>query len=175
MRDKIALEMRDFIEQCKSLHLTIADVKNMKVGDQIEVVLWDGNFEEYWIWDNAKNEEAYDPKEFFKKNRNRFTYTGDMKWIMKDPENDVHPIHLHLSDFIKETNWTWSAIEDDGFIHITSERIIDGEKIPKEKIPSEWKAKHIYWTEFPDSTRVGWRGPVMLWDKLSDLPQVYLK
>lgn len=54
-------------------------------------------------------------------------------------------------------------------VHITTEVLNIGEEIP-----SHWLPKHIHWTEFPDSTRVGWRGPIMMWDKLTDLSKVYL-
>ena len=71
-----------------------------------------------------------------------------------------------------ETNWKWCELNDqDGMIHITNE-IIDKEK----SIPSNWKPKHIHWTEFSVETRVGWRGPIiMLWDHLKTKKIYYKK
>ena len=66
----------------------------------------------------------------------------------------THPVHLDISSL--QTNWTWYPIDE-----------LDG------KIPLDQTGKHIHWTEFSDITRVGWRGPIMLWDKLKDLPQIY--
>lgn len=45
----------------------------MKPGDQIDVVIWDRNYEEYWIWENAKNGKTYDPITFFKE-KQAYTY-----------------------------------------------------------------------------------------------------
>ena len=160
--------MYHFIKACKSQHLTIADVKNLKIGDKIDVIIWDRNFEENWIWDHAESEKPYDPQTFFKSNHHQLTYAGNMTWHIHFDfgETITHPIHLDTSDL--ETRYTWCALENDGFIHITDEVIKCGEKIP-----TEWKPKHIHWTKFPDSTRVGWRGPIMLWEKLKNKTYVY--
>jgi hypothetical protein len=165
------MDMYDFINNCKDKHLTIADIKLMSPGDVIDVVVWDTNFEEYWIWDSAEKNKSYDPFIFFKSNRCKITYKGNMLWDIYFDFGDTctHPVHLDVSSL--QTNWTWYEINElDGQIHITEE-ILD----EKQSILSDWTPKHIYWTEFPDTTRVGWRGPIMLWDKLKDLPQVFYK
>ncbi|AYV75426.1 MAG: hypothetical protein Terrestrivirus1_300 [Terrestrivirus sp.] len=148
--------MYNFIDNCKNEHLTIRDVKLMSVGDVIDVVIWDKNFEEYWIWEHAEEKTYYDPCVFFKSNRCKLTYKGDMQWDIYFDFGDTftHPVHLDVSSL--QTDWTWYPIDE-----------LDG------KIHSDWTTKHIHWTEFPDTTRVGWRGPIMLWDKLKDLPQIY--
>ncbi len=113
----------------------------------------------------------YDPQIFFAKNRHQITYKGNMIWDISFffGETIRHPVHLDTSNL--QTYQKWCAIdENDGKIHITTE-IIDID----EEIPSEWKPKHIHWTEFPEDTRVGWRGPIMLWSELENLPQVYYK
>ncbi len=163
--------MYHFIENSKNKHLTIADVKKMLPEDQIDVVIWDRNFEEYWIWNNAENEKPYEPQIFFKSNHHKITYKGDMKWDIhfNFGETIEHPIHLDVSEL--NTYWIWCAIDGtDGKIHITNEIVKNGEKIPP-----HWKPKHIHWTEFSDNTRVGWRGPMMLWDELNNLSSVYYK
>ena len=154
-------------------HLTIKDLKNLNPGDELDVLIWDGNYEEYWIWDNAESEKPYDPREFYKSNRCKITYLHNLKWNIDIPNVGVieHPIHLNLKPFIKETFCTWDSIEDDGKIHITSEYLPRG----MDGIPKEWKAKHINWTDFPEETRIGWRGPIMLWEKLDSMPKVHYK
>lgn len=164
-----ALEMKNFIRvYSKDKHLTLGDVKQMSPGVTIDVVIWDRNYEEYWIWDNAEDKKEYDPEEFFEQNRHQITYLGNMKWDIKFPfgETIAHPIHLDTSSL--QTNWRWVAVEEDGFIHITTEVVNEGEEIP-----SHWEPKHMHWSEFPDTTIVGWRGPIMLWDNLKNMPQVY--
>lgn len=92
-----------------------------------------------------------------------------MKWdiYFSYGETFLHPVHLDVSNL--KTNWTWAEInEKDGMIHITREIIKTGEKIPTGWIPT-----HKHWTDFPETTRVGWRGSIMLWKHLSDLPKVF--
>lgn len=162
--DSGSTEMYQFIKDSCQQHLTIEDVMKLEVGDELDVVIWDGNFEEYWIWTNAESSVAYNPEEFFRCNHHQLTYLGDMTWDIHFSfgETTTHPIHLDVSQL--ETNYTWYPIDEtDGKIHITNEIVNEGEEKP-----SHWKPKHLHWTEFPKTTRVGWRGPIMLWDKLTD-------
>jgi hypothetical protein len=149
------IEMYTFINNCKSQHLTIADVKLLNIGDRLDVVIWDRNFEESWIWTNADNEVAFPPDIFFLSNRHTLTYIGNMTWNIHYPFglNVIHNIELDVSKL--DNIMKWYPISDDGNIKFL--RVF----------------KH--WTDFPDNTRVGWRGPIMLWDKLLTMPNVYMK
>lgn len=161
------LEMYDFIKQTIPQHLTIADVKKLKVGDTIDVVIWDRNFEESWIWDNATPQQPYRPEIFFQENHQKITYLGNMSWLIRFNwgEDIEHPIHLDVSAL--QTYWKWCPLED-GYINIVEEIIKEGETLP-----SHWCPTHKHWTEFPETTRVGWRGPIMLWKYMAQLPAVY--
>lgn len=163
-------EMYHFIDDTRPHHLTIADIKAMKAGDTLDVVIWDGNWEEYWAWANAVDMQPYPATEFFIHNRHKITYLGDMKWSIhfNFGETYDYPIHLNTEN-LEKTFCEWCDIESDGKIHITSEYLPRG----KSQIPDGWDSIHMHWLEFPDSTRVGWRGPIMLWDKLIGMPQVY--
>jgi len=172
----MTLEMYSFIDSCKDHHLTIGDVKNLKVGDKLDVVIWHQNFEEEGGFFAIRGKIREDlslpqrPEQFFKYNHHQLTYLGNMEWDIHFEwgETFTHPIHLDVTCL--ETNWTWSALEEDGMIHITKEVVKEGERIPL-----HWRAKHLHWSEFPDDTRVGWRGPIMLWSKLKDMPPVYFE
>lgn len=146
--------------------MTIEDILKWEIGHEADVVLWDRNFEEYWIWSNAEKEKLYDPKEFFRANRCKLTYKGNMVWdIHFDFGKTIeHPVHLDVTAL--PTNWTWVAIEEDGYVRITTESV-------NRKITPRRKAIHMHWTEFSPETRVGWRGPIMLWEKLDSLDKVY--
>jgi len=165
------MDVYDFIKLSKPYHLKINDIKKLRPGDELDVVIWDRNFEEYHIWENCKSEKLYDSKEFFKENRHKITYQGYIKWDIHFPYGETiqHPVHLNTSGL--ETNWEWYAIsQQDGYVNITNEILKSGEIIPK-----HWKSKRIHWTEFPETTRVGWRGPIMLWEDLDKMPNVYYK
>lgn len=163
------MEIYEFIENCKDKHLTLGDLEKLKFGDTLDVVIWDRNFEECWIWDGAERNVKYDPKYFFRENHHTIKYLGDYMWDINFNFGGTysHPVHLDVSSM--DTNWKWYALENNE-IKITYEVLNKGEKIPKGK-----KAPYKHITEFDKNTRVGWRGPIMLWDELDNLPNVYLK
>lgn len=94
-------------------------------------------------------------------------YKGNNEWDLKSFEGIFeHPVHLDVSSL--NTFWTWYNINNEGYIDINYEMIKEDEEIPK-----NWKPKYIHWTNFDENTRIGWRGPIMLWEKLFDLPMVH--
>jgi len=150
------MEVYTFIKNCTPYHLTLNDVKNMKEGDTIEVVIWDRNFEEYGIWNSVKEGVSYNPQIFFQCNKHKLTYKGNMIWDIDFNHGETfrHPVHIE-----HEKN-KWRAIDNDGNVYSGC---------------SDCETKKIlqHWSEYPGNSRVGWRGPAMLWDKLNGLPQVY--
>lgn len=166
---EVAEEMHQFIENSRPYHLTLGDVKKFPIGYKFEVVNWDRNYEEYWIWDNAIPLAEYDPEIFFKENKLTLTYKGNMRWVRKDSNGETYDeetIEIDVSNL--QTYWKWVPLSEDGYVDITTEELREGQKIPK-----EWKPKHIHWSRLPNNTRVGIRGPMMYWDYLKDLPLVY--
>lgn len=165
------IEMYEFIDKfTKDKHLTIGDLLSMKNGDTREVVIWDRNFSEKWIFDYAINLKHYKPEEFFLKNKHKIVYKGDMTWDIhfNDGFMSNHPVHLDVTSL--DTFYHWVPLdENDGKIHITDEILPVG----VDAIPAHWKAKHIHWKDFANTTRVGFRGPIMLWKDLKDMPMVY--
>ena len=165
----MALEMRQFIETSKPNHLTLGDIKQLSPGDSLDVVIWDRNFEEGWIWSAAEENHPYDPTFFFRENRHKLVMKGNLIWDIHYSWGQVvrHPIEFDVSDM--NTKWTWAPVKN-GVIQIDN-AFLDGD--------SQWavnsrKIHNKSQDEFPDSTRVGWRGPIMLWDKLSNYPNVYV-
>lgn len=144
------MEMYKFIEESKDRHLTIADVKNLDVGEEIDCVIWDRNFEEYWIWNKTVSEKPYKATEFFKHNRVKVKYLGNMKWLLKMSWGEFeHSVHINTC---KSHFW---PVDDDQMIRLN-------------KIMIDVKT-------LPTKTRVGWRGPMMLWKHLESMPKVYNK
>ena len=164
------MQVYDYIKISKPYHLRISDIKKLRPGDELDVVIWDRNFEEYHIWTNCEPDKNYDSKEFFKANRHKITYQGHMTWAIHFPYGETiqHPVHLSTSGL--ETNWKWCSIEN-GYVNITNEVLKSSETIP-----DYWQPKHLHWTEFPETTRIGWRGPIMLWENLDKMSsEVYYK
>jgi hypothetical protein len=163
------MEMYDFIRSCEDLHLTKNDLEGMASETQLDVVIWDRNFEEYWIWDRAIPNHHYPPLEFFSKNRYTLVYLGDFEWDIVFPwETIKHPIHLSLESL--NINYTWAALGNDGIIHIDQYRTKDAKGLISSLIEVPI---HKHYSTFPSNTRIGWRGPIILSEKLTSLPNVF--
>ena len=173
-KSDVSFEMYKWIKGCRPYHLTLGDILKWKKGEKVDVCMLDRNFEEYDIWTNAKPDKVFTAATFFAKNKATLTYKGDFIWdITYDyGETIEHPVHFCTSGLA--TSWTWVALEcgnggeGDISIIIDSEMLRSGIPFPKHK-----NQIRIRWQEFPKPTRVGWRGPMILWKHLSILPKVY--
>ena len=167
-------ELYEWIDKHKTLHLTINDVNKLSVGDKLDVVLFDRNVEEYGIWDKLKRETPYDPQDFFKWNRAILVYKGgeNRSWDIHFSfgETHEHPAHINVEHL--PTNWHWTALEKDGYVHITNNILNTGETLVD--YPDHHPI-HLQWEDFSGDTTVGWRGPIMLWKDLRDKPKVYCR
>jgi hypothetical protein len=159
--------MHNFIDNCKDKHLTLIDIIKMLPGEKLDVVIWNKNFEDCGILYLEDDGLPQRPEHFFKYNRHQITCLGNMKWLIHFnwKESTIHPIHLDVSCL--DTDRTWCPIDEkDGEVHIIDKIIRVDSQILYESI-------NVHWTKFPDGTRVGWNGPIMLWDELEDMPSVY--
>jgi len=155
-------------QNSKALHLTLGNVRMLEVGQELDVVIFDGNFEEYGMWEKYKKNEAYDPEDILQYNRTKIIYKGDFMWdiVMSDCGTFEHPVHLNVEHL--PTNYTWVEIDEtDKGIHITREILSEGEEMPNDT------STHLHNTEIPDTTRAGWRGPIMLWEYVKDMPKIH--
>lgn len=151
-------------EASRDKHLTIADIKNLEVGEEFDCVLWDRNFEEYGIWNKVESEKLYKATKFFESNRVRIKYLGDMKWLLKmDCGEFLHMIHIDTSKL--HDKWKWMPLDSDQILRLES-NCSRCSKNSKSK-------KGIKWKNLPTNTRVGWRGPMMLWKHLESAPKIY--
>lgn len=142
-----------YIEDASHLYLTLADVERLDIGDELDVVIFDRNFEEYDIWKNKIKGLPYPPQDMFRENRHTIRYMGMYTWEITFPfgVSHVHPIHLDLSYI---GHYKWVPLTDDDNLYIRS-------NMPGDDI-------EINISEIPKETFVGWRGPIIRWN---DLPQ----
>ena len=161
------IEMYQFIKDCVPHSLTVGDIKKLKVGDVIDVVIWDPNFEENHIWDNCESNKEYDAKEFFQDSHCKLTIKNNLEWdiLYSWGENTIHPIHVKISINGKER---WKEITPNG---ISSE--CKCELCNKNHELQKHHTALVTWENLSDDTHVGWRGYSMLWDKLDQMPLVY--
>lgn len=151
------LTLYEFIKYTRYDHFTLKDFDNMKVGDKIEAVIWDSNFEETDIWRKKAVNERYPPSVMFEKNIHTLTKTGSLSWDITFHwgETFSHNIWIDVSHL--PTRHKWCVVDDNGECHITSEYLYKDANIP-----IHWKSKHFNVSSLPKNIRVGWRGAIML-------------
>lgn len=74
--------MYQFIKNCSSYSLTVGDIKKLNVGDSLDVIIWDPNFEENHIWDNCESNKGYDAKEFFQDSHCKLTVKSNLESML---------------------------------------------------------------------------------------------
>jgi hypothetical protein len=150
-------EVYNWIRAHRLQHLCIQDLRKLNLGDVIEVAIFDRNMEEYGMWDQIPGNESLNPAEFFRFNKHHIEISGNDRWMLRLQWGDFeHPIHYNVESLA--THWTWLVPEKDGIIRCGTEILRD-----KESIPNNRKAFEINVADLHPLTRVGWRGPVMLW------------
>lgn len=157
----------EFIEKSRTYHLTIKDILDMKEGEVLNIFFLDRN-----IFDQSCNEhvntigEAVAPSRFFKNGYYiDFTKTTGIKGIWTWHYPGGTDKELEEREFDLDLNSLWYPLNND---RVPSE---DSQGIWT--IPSEFAGKH--YTELDDSTRLGWRGPMMRKSDMDNLPSIILK
>lgn len=159
-----ALEIQAWKKHVRKECLTIRDIKKLKPGDKLTILCMDRNLEDP-IWQTIKSNTIMSPTRFFQ--RNVATYVH---------EKDLHgTITFHfggLSDHSKSEN---STMDFDFELEYRKDHWYptkDGYFPAKDGYP-KLKYPKTHWTKFPPKTKVGWRGPMLLWEKVKTQPKVY--
>ena len=155
------MDVYKWIENNDSQMLTIGDLKKWKIGTSKEVAIFDRNFEEYKILNLPENKK-YKPSYFFSANKHTITYIGDLNWIIHYPsgEDNQHRVEIDVKKY--DNGWTWMPVDCDG-PYLTLDSISSNGRIIN--VPKN-KQKRIHLSKLDNSTKIGWRGPIMLWDDL---------
>eukprot|EP00005_Dracoamoeba_jomungandri_P007330 CAMPEP_0174262936 /NCGR_PEP_ID=MMETSP0439-20130205/16277_1 /TAXON_ID=0 /ORGANISM="Stereomyxa ramosa, Strain Chinc5" /LENGTH=235 /DNA_ID=CAMNT_0015347995 /DNA_START=45 /DNA_END=749 /DNA_ORIENTATION=- len=160
-----ALSPSDWVKEAKRRYgMSLRDLMDLPIGEAVDLFLMDRN-----VFDGSTDRDpgTYLPSVFFADNYLvRFTKTdeaglkGTWEWLgmmVGEVEED--------RGFDVDLGRCWYPLEDDG-------------KVPEEDQQGifqfgEHAGKHF--SELPDSTLVGWRGPMMLMEKMDLLPLVKLR
>ena len=159
-REKIPEPDLDGLEQDKWLKkiankcLTIKDIKEMNDGDEIKVLVMDRNLYDRTCSVNKPN-KLYTAEYFFRHNTATYKHYTDLKgeltfhWTDKDYKSSDFEFDIEY----EKNNWY----------------PLENGKLPKNDPQGLFEfpfGKEMDWTEFPESTKIGWRGEMMLWDKV---------
>ena len=152
--------------------LKIEDILKLKPGDQIKVLCMDRN-----VYDAALQEDirgkSLSPQKFFESNWAIYIHEKDLKGALlfefeiEDDNLDlVDMTDICQSDFEFHVEYEtkhscWYPLEN-GYLPASD---------PQGFSNFSWNEKK-HWSEFPLDTKVGYRGPMILWSNLDKMPNV---
>lgn len=138
------LEDVEWKEYVRDECLTIKDVKNMRKGERYKFLVLDRN-----VFDTAQKEDthhrSFNPEEYFRDNWIIYTHDTDMKGTIDWSFGESREFEFE----IEYSPGCWYSMYDFQY------------------------DEYQHYTTFPESTRVGWRGPMLLWEKVKDQPKVW--
>ena len=147
-----------WIDSHRHFFLTVKDVKSFKNGERYELLFLDRNWQD--VNDHETDERyqgvSFRPEVYFKQNKHKY---------------------IHDKDNQGTALWSWGSEEFEFEIEWKRDHwypLVNGILRGHEQDPNftfeNQKGKH--YTEFSDNTLLGWRGPIMLWEKLKNLSDI---
>jgi len=187
-----ALEFWDWMEHVdgpgRGDCLTIGDVLGMKEGERVELLVMDRNLCDHVYPQIGEAPRPTLPAEtFFDLRRDGAVYVherglrGRMEWGWDHGRECVDDVFMFEIEF---KPGHWHPLDPDGTLPAANEEY-DTEK-PEgwdDEEDGEWDGKMLHWEElppkrthwkdYPETTRVGWRGPAMRWEHVPRQPPVF--
>lgn len=150
-------ELHNWINMYKNYWLTICDIKYLPINKKIKIIMLDRNV--YDTTYKMKKGNLYTPSYFFKLHTATYwktnidTLEGKIKYKWQKQEEDPLDFSFHIE--YQQNNWYPMT---DGFL-------------PEKDYQCIFTLLHkkIHWRDFPLSTHVGFRGPMILWSDLKFL------
>lgn len=138
--------------------LTLGDVRAMEPRESLEVLALDRNIWDTVMQDGTKNRD-HRPQTFFDQARANYVHDrecqGRFRWTQDGFEYQDFEFQIEF----KHGSW----------YPLTEGRL--RALFPSDAPLIDPYVCHV--SDLPDSTKVGWRGPMIPWDKLADAPCVY--
>jgi len=140
------LEHSKWYDESRKYWLTLGEVKSLKPGDKLDILLFHRNALDAPMT-YFKSNKSYTPQSFFKSERDKYIHYKELMGHFEVyQKHDPTPEYLDVE--YKKNKW-YPLI--DGFL----------------------SGKKTHFTELPDKTPVGFRGPMILWKDLKKLPKIY--
>lgn len=153
-------EVNKWMNRIRRHYLRISDVLKMKKGDKIKLLVLDRNVNDVTS-KNKTNKElvSYTPKHFFRKNFAVYTHNSGLKGTIKYFNMDLMVFQFEI-EYQKNH---WYPLNNNGKL---------GKKDRHGYADFKDKAG-LHYSEFPKTTPIGFRGPMIKYSILKDLPKVY--
>ncbi len=176
-RKERAISISDYVDFVKPFWLTLGDVKKWKSNSPIDLFIMDRNLWDVALSPDLKANHVYESKKIFKRNRHTYTpdktatkgtlnlhYGGTEKNIIVSGfELDVLMEPNVMSKFGIKMNKgpVWTPLVSGNITEVDSK--LFGVEWPE-------KLKNVPLTKLPLHTYIGYRGPMMLWSDVKNLP-----
>lgn len=162
-------EWREYV---KSKCLTIGDVTALKPGERIKVITMDRN--EWEISEaNNKPDTLYSVWDFFRRKVSVYIHKqdlmGEIAWDFENEDEDLDDYHKFTADREFEFDINYRG---NNYYPLTNGRLPN---VDEQGFADFGDAAGKHYLEFPPNTLIGWRGPMMIWERLSelDVQQIY--
>jgi hypothetical protein len=159
----LALDTDEWEKTARQHAFSLNDLKLLHPGDQIKFLVLDRN-----VYDIACDTDTnpasvpVEPEQFFRYNSATYTHhdktKGELIYHWKDQEYTDSSFEFH----IEYKQGQWYPLKHESLPQVDPQGGFDfGEQAGK------------HYLEFPGTTLVGWRGKMIPWNKLSQLPKIY--
>lgn len=147
--------------------LTLGQVRAMKDGQEVPVLSVHRNLcDEVYPSGGAVPRPPQPAATFFADKRSLYIHAGgfmagiQLPWDTEAKHTKPVPIELEFKPGF------WHPLTEDGFIPGKAETGRRWKQLPDER---------RHWSDFPDETLVGWRGPMVHWERLGSLPPIFTR
>lgn len=159
--DLDGLEIEDWEKKVRKKWLTVGDLEKLKPNDTIKVLVMDRNLYDTVMDINEAN-VLHTAKHFFRQNTATYVHgtglQGKLTFHLGDNNNIVHyPFYFDVK--YKESCW-----------YPLKNNILPAED---EQGLFPLMGREIRWNEFPLDTPVGWRGQMVRWEDVKNMPDIY--
>ena len=161
-KDIKGLEVNKWINKMRKHYFRINDVLKMKKGDKIKLLLLDRNVTDITNSEDTNKElVSYKPEHFYRKNLVIYTHNTELKGVITFLCWDIKQKEFQFEiEYLKNN---WYPLNEDGKLP---------KKDPQNLVDFKDKAGKHY-SEFYKTTSVGFRGPMIKYSILKELPNVY--
>lgn len=154
------LDMSDFRDYIRPISLTIKDITSLKPGQTIKLLVLDRNFDEIACEEETNQLNIpHKAEEFFRLNTATYVHQQNLKGIITYDNIDLTRDFEFDIEYEKDC---WYPLKNNCL----------PKKDPQHLASFSFNEPKPY-TDYPANTRIGWRGPMILWEKVKKLPDIY--
>lgn len=152
------LGIEEWIEFMKKYFLTIGDIQNLKEGEIIDLLCLDRN----WAELASTSKELMHPEIFFKNNyKIRYKHTKNLQGeCLRDEEIDEKSNYQPFEFDIEFKKGYWYPLKNGKLPQEDPQGLFNFDDVTKD------------YKEYDADTCIGWRGPMINWEKLRASPSV---